>query len=337
MTTSDSDRAPEATSAGASGTDVPGSPTPEAAEHAPPEHAPPEHAPPGTASPESPATAAPAPPASEAPAPPSASSPAAGPTRRTRPTWLATTSSPPASPDREEDLESTAVRRQGLLAPTATPARGGSAASPVATEPTVALPAGRTPPEQEPEAAEDAALLDGATQVRPPSRAWAHVLTPFLTLLLVPIAWYLIADGGARLAIAQTASPGQLAVWPMLEVLAGLALAAGILALARWSALGAIIIGALVTLISLPFLLAPGWATDLVAPAMTRLENLGLFDALGPNIAYHLQADALVGRLTLYALGLLLLGILVTAARRAGRDDQRAEDAYARSTHRPAA
>lgn len=294
MTTSDSDRAPEATSAGASGTDVPGSPTPEAAEHAPPEHAPPEHAPPGTASPESPATAAPAPPASEAPAPPQRVVPGSG-THPAHTTDLARHHLFAAGQPGPRGGPRVHCRATpGVARPHCHPCQGGSAASPVATEPTVALPAGRTPPEQEPEAAEDAALLDGATQVRPPSRAWAHVLTPFLTLLLVPIAWYLIADGGARLAIAQTASPGQLAVWPMLEVLAGLALAAGILALARWSALGAIIIGALVTLISLPFLLAPGWATDLVAPAMTRLENLGLFDALGPNIAYHLQADALV-------------------------------------------
>lgn len=342
MTTSDSDRAPEATSA-----DVPGPPTPDAAENAAP-HAPAPAGPAATPAPEAPAPpsvaspAAPAPPP-ESPAPAGHDAGTAAPTRRTRPSWLTTTSSPTVSHDRDDDLESTAVRRQGLLAPTATTARS-DAAAPAAPPAdtarpatTATFPAGRTPPEHEPDDAPgDSALLDGATQVRPPSRAWAHVLTPVITLLLVPVAWYLIADAGARLAIAQTSSPGQLALWPLLEVIAGIALTAGILVLARWSALGAIIVGALVTLVSAPFLLAPGWATDVVAPVMTWLENLAVLDALGPNIAYHLQNDALLGRLSLYGAGLLVLGIVVASARRAGRDDQRAEDAYARSTHRPA-
>src|SRR5699024_2437210 len=68
-------------------------------------------------------------------------------------------------------------------------------------------------------------VLEGTTAVtRPPSRGGTHALTVLVTLLLTPVAWYLLADAGARLTLP-SGNPwesGNLNVAALLELGAGL-------------------------------------------------------------------------------------------------------------------
>ena len=131
-------------------------------------------------------------------------------------------------PAQVDDLESTAVRRQRLLG-LGEDAVGETAATYPAAQPETADPAGPGPwtptisatpattdhpgapaPTlrarwQEAPDPTDVALA-GASEARPRSRAAAHVWVLVVTVLLTPVAWFLVADAGARLTgLAETA------------------------------------------------------------------------------------------------------------------------------------
>jgi len=264
--------------------------------------------------------------------------------------------------DDTSELESTATRRQGFLglrgdggpaaddAGTARDTTGtsrGDAAPPTGPYATTGdasrdVPgtgrSARTPEEaalrdrwREREAS--AGVLDGATQAAPRSRAGAHWWSLLLTLVLTPVAWYLVADAGARLTLGDDSpwARGELAAAPLAELVAGLILTAAILLAARWSSLGAQVVGILVLLAGLAFVFLPSQTAVLIEPAVTWLEDL---NALGRNAAHHLLADGPSGRLALYGLGLLALGVVSHGARRLGRAEERAREAYAVRTGR---
>src|SRR5699024_3865086 len=106
----------------------------------------------------------------------------------------------PSEPEPRPDPEHTAT--------TPAPWLSGAGAGAGATAATAAAPAPAAPPERRDEEErtrpERDVVLEGTTaHTRPPSRAKAHVLTILLTLLLTPVAWYLLADAGARLTLPQ--------------------------------------------------------------------------------------------------------------------------------------
>ncbi len=166
-------------------------------------------------------------------------------------------------------------------------------------------------------------LLEGTTaHTRPPSRAKAHVLTILLTLLLTPVAWYLLADAGARL----TLPPGNpwdtanLNVAALLELAGGLLVLVVVLLAARWSSVGAIVTGALVVVVGVPFLAVPAWTQDVLEPVEAWLADLGEF---GDNVAHHLVASGSTGRLVAVGVALVLVGVVSHGARRQGRREVR--------------
>ncbi|MCK6212542.1 hypothetical protein KZX45_18555 [Georgenia sp. EYE_87] len=254
-------------------------------------------------------------------------------------------------PERDDtsELESTATRRQGFMglrgeAPTGADAgtpRGDADPHPEpGTRPEPGPHVARTPEEaalrerwREREAS--AGVLDGATQAAPRSRAGAHWWSLLLTLVLAPVAWYLVADAGARLTLGDDSpwARGELAPAALIELAAGLVVTAVVLLTARWSSLGAQVTGVLVLLAGLAFVILPARTAEVVEPAVTWLEDL---NALGRNVAHHLLADGPAGRLALYGLGLLAVGVVSHGARRLGRAEERAREAYALRTGRSA-
>ncbi|UNX55241.1 hypothetical protein MF406_02880 [Georgenia sp. TF02-10] len=172
--------------------------------------------------------------------------------------------------------------------------------------------------------------LAGATQARPRSRAAAHLWAAVVTLVLAPIAWYLVADGGARLFLADGApwDTGTRNLAAIAELACGLVLTAVVLLAARWSSVGALVVGALVLLAGIAVVAFPAEAREVLEQVADRLRGLG---QLGTNAAQHLLADAGSARLALYGLALLCTGIVSHGARRQGRTEERRRSAYERS------
>lgn len=162
------------------------------------------------------------------------------------------------------------------------------------------------------------AVLTNDIPAQPKGRGLTHTLTLLATLLLVPVAWYLIADAGARLANVPnnpwlTGSPQ---LMPLLELAGGVVVAGIIWWLARASSLGAHVIGTLVFVAGAGALAAPTFARDLIE----RLSNaIGDYNAFTGNVVYHLGNDLATGRIAVFGALLILTGIVSHGARRRGQ------------------
>ena len=249
-----------------------------------------------------------------------------------------------ARPHDVDDLESTAVRRQRLLG-RLDDAPAGQGAEPAPQPATTAHPDPDASTAAFPPPREDAApglrarwqeapdpadvALAGASEARPRSRAAAHVWTLVVTLLLAPVAWYLVADAGARLTLGDDSpwATGTLAPAAVVELVCGLVVLAVVIVVARWSSLGALVVGALVLLAGAAFVLLPGATADALAPVLDRVRDLG---DLGGNVAHHLLADGPSGRLAQAGLALVLVGVVSHGARRLGRAEERGRREAAR-------
>lgn len=173
------------------------------------------------------------------------------------------------------------------------------------------------------------AVLAGATQAKPRSRAPAHWWSLIISVLLAPVAWYLVADAGARLTLGEDSpwATGEISVAAVIELAAGLVVVAVVLLAARWSALGATVMGVVVLLAGAAFIGVPAQTATSLDPVLTWLED---WNAFGGNVAHHVQEDGPTGRLALYGLTLLLVGVVAAGARRHGRAEQRRREAYER-------
>lgn len=172
------------------------------------------------------------------------------------------------------------------------------------------------------EARLDDELFSAAPQVTEmPSRTGAHWISFLGFLLLTPVAWFLAADAGARMTLADSAPMYTgIASFQALGELAGAVLVCVILfALARRSSLGAWIMGVLTLAAGLPWVLAPGVTASSLLGALTSLSQTGL---VGANLMHHLQASGYSGRFVV--LGALLMGVAYVShsARRAGRAEE---------------
>lgn len=172
------------------------------------------------------------------------------------------------------------------------------------------------------EARLDDELFSAAPQVTEmPSRTGAHWISFLGFLLLTPVAWFLAADAGARMTLADSAPMYTgIASFQALGELAGAVLVCVILfALARRSSLGAWIMGVLTLAAGLPWVLAPGVTASSLLGALTSLSQTG---PVGANLMHHLQASGYSGRFVV--LGVLLMGVAYVShsARRAGRAEE---------------
>lgn len=172
------------------------------------------------------------------------------------------------------------------------------------------------------EARLDDELFSAAPQVTEmPSRTGAHWISFLGFLLLTPVAWFLAADAGARMTLADSAPMYTgIASFQALGELAGAVLVCVVLfALARRSSLGAWIMGVLTLAAGLPWVLAPGVTASSLLSALTSLSQTG---PVGANLMHHLQASGYSGRFVV--LGALLMGVAYVShsARRTGRAEE---------------
>lgn len=168
----------------------------------------------------------------------------------------------------------------------------------------------------------DDELFSAAPQVTEmPSRTGAHWLSLLLFLILTPVGWYLAADAGARMTLAD-AAPMYTGVASMLalgELLGSILIAAILFMVARRSSLGAWLTGLGTLIVGLPWVMAPGITATSVLAALTALTNTG---SLGANLSHHLQASGYSGRFVLLGVALLGLAYVSHSARRTGRDEE---------------
>ena len=168
----------------------------------------------------------------------------------------------------------------------------------------------------------DDELFSAAPQITEmPSRTGAHWLSFLLFLILTPVGWYLAADAGARMTLAD-AAPMYTGVASMLalgELLGSVIVAAILFMVARRSSLGAWLTGLGTLIVGLPWVMAPGITATSALAALTALTGTG---SLGANLTHHLQASGYSGRFVLLGVALLGLAYVSHAARRTGRDEE---------------
>ena len=154
-----------------------------------------------------------------------------------------------------------------------------------------------------------------------PSRTGAHWLSFLLFLLLVPAGWYLAADAGARMTLADAAPmyTGVASIVALGEVLGAIVISAILFVTARRSSLGAWLMGIVTLIVGLPWLMAPGITGASVLSALTALTNTG---SLGANLSHHLQASGYSGRFVLLGIVLMGLAYVSHSARRTGRAEE---------------
>lgn len=154
-----------------------------------------------------------------------------------------------------------------------------------------------------------------------PSRTGAHWLSFLLFLLLVPVGWYLAADAGARMTLADAAPmyTGVASIVALGEILGAIIISAILFAVARRSSLGAWLMGIVTFIVGLPWLMAPGITAASVLSALTALANTG---SLGANLSHHLQASGYSGRFALLGIALIGLAYVSHSARRTGRAEE---------------
>ena len=154
-----------------------------------------------------------------------------------------------------------------------------------------------------------------------PSRTGAHWLSFFLFLLLVPVGWYLAADGGARMTLADAAPmyTGVASIVALGEILGAIIISAILFVVARRSSLGAWLMGIVTLIVGLPWLMAPGITAASALSALTALTNTG---SLGANLSHHLQASGYSGRFALLGIALMGLAYVSHSARRTGRAEE---------------
>ena len=159
------------------------------------------------------------------------------------------------------------------------------------------------------------------TATEMPSRTGAHALSFLLFLILAPLGWYLAADAGARMTLAEDAPmfSGIASLSALGELLGTIVLSMILCVIARRSSLGAWIMGLLFLLIGMPWVLAPGITAAVLQAPLTALSSASPF---GENLMHHLQATGYSGRFVL--LGVLLMGVgyISHSARRDGRSEE---------------
>lgn len=154
----------------------------------------------------------------------------------------------------------------------------------------------------------------------PRGRGWAHVGVFFATLIVAPLAWYLVADSGVRLVGLEDSAwnTGTVDWLVVLELLGALLCLAVLWYLASFSSVGAIVIGLIIAIAGAIAIFAPAFAQDLLTGSAMR--NFSEISDFTGNVAYHLTNDAASGRLTVYGFVLFMTGIVSHSARRFGTD-----------------
>lgn len=154
----------------------------------------------------------------------------------------------------------------------------------------------------------------------PRSRAAAHWWAILIAVVFGPVTWYLIADGGERVSYALSQNLESINVMGLVELGGGLLTLIILLMAARWSSVGSIIIGSIGALIGASFLAVPQIVDDFLSSQSVIFDRLGQF---GTNLFDHLVADGHSGRLLVYGVAFIFVGVVSHGARRQGRREER--------------
>ena len=214
----------------------------------------------------------------------------------------------------QDAAEAARPRRRSLLGE-------GDKDSEAATLAAIASTAARGDKSDAPSSLDDELFSAAPEITEMPSRTGAHWLSFLLFLLLVPAGWYLAADAGARMTLADAAPmyTGVASIVALGEILGAIIISAILFATARRSSLGAWLMGIVTLIVGLPWLMAPGITAASVLSALTALTNTG---SLGANLAHHLQASGYSGRFALLGIFLMGLAYVSHSARRTGRAEE---------------
>ena len=214
----------------------------------------------------------------------------------------------------QDAAEAARPRRRSLLGE-------GNEDSEAATLAAIASTAARGDKSDAPSSLDDELFSAAPEITEMPSRTGSHWLSFLLFLLLVPAGWYLAADAGARMTLADTAPmyTGVASIVALGEILGAIIISAILFATARRSSLGAWLMGIVTLIVGLPWLMAPGITAASVLSALTALTNTG---SLGANLAHHLQASGYSGRFALLGIFLMGLAYVSHSARRTGRAEE---------------
>ena len=214
----------------------------------------------------------------------------------------------------QDAAEAARPRRRSLLGE-------GNEDSEAATLAAIASTAARGDKSDAPSSLDDELFSAAPEITEMPSRTGAHWLSFLLFLLLVPAGWYLAADAGARMTLADTAPiyTGVASIVALGEILGAIVISAILFVTARRSSLGAWLMGIVTLIVGLPWLMAPGITAASVLPALTALKGTG---SLGANLSHHLQASGYSGRFALLGIALMGLAYVSHSARRTGRAEE---------------
>ena len=214
----------------------------------------------------------------------------------------------------QDAAEAARPRRRSLLGE-------GNEDSEAATLAAIASTAARGDKSDAPSSLDDELFSAAPEITEMPSRTGAHWLSFLLFLLLVPAGWYLAADAGARMTLADAAPmySGVASIVALGEILGTIIISAILFATARRSSLGAWLMGIVTLIVGLPWLMAPGITEASALSALTALTNTG---SLGANLSHHLQASGYSGRFALLGIALMGLAYVSHSARRTGRAEE---------------
>jgi len=234
----------------------------------------------------------------------------------TEPTTLLPTQDTEASYSFEDQdaAEAARPRRRSLLGE-------GDKDSEAATLAAIASTAARGDKSDAPSSLDDELFSAAPEITEMPSRTGAHWLSFLLFLLLVPVGWYLAADAGARMTLADAAPiyTGVASIVALGEILGAIVISAILFVAARRSSLGAWLMGIVTLIVGLPWLMAPGITEASLLSTLTALTNTG---SLGANLSHHLQASGYSGRFALLGIALMGLAYVSHSARRTGRAEE---------------
>ena len=214
----------------------------------------------------------------------------------------------------QDAAEAARPRRRSLLGE-------GDEDSEAATLAAIASTAARGDKSDAPSSLDDELFSAAPEITEMPSRTGAHWLSFLLFLLLVPVGWYLAADAGARMTLADAAPiyTGVASIVALGEILGAIVISAILFVTARRSSLGAWLMGIVTLIVGLPWLMAPGITGASLLSALTALKGTG---SLGANLSHHLQASGYSGRFALLGIALMGLAYVSHSARRTGRAEE---------------
>lgn len=214
----------------------------------------------------------------------------------------------------QDAAEAARPRRRSLLGE-------GDKDSEAATLAAIASTAARGDKSDAPSSLDDELFSAAPEITEMPSRTGAHWLSFLLFLLLVPVGWYLAADAGARMTLADAAPmySGVASIVALGEILGAIVISAILFVTARRSSLGAWLMGIVTLIVGLPWLMAPGITGASLLSALTTLKGTG---SLGANLSHHLQASGYSGRFALLGIALMGLAYVSHSARRTGRAEE---------------